>query len=123
DRVVAEAWIAGKERIKGISFASIVVKGRRDLEVHVFREVQPCTNLPSQHESVRVRDQSASADRARANRIFRIRIVVNKLREVRKEIDRDLVWLGHERRDRLAIFALSSCRRLPAPVRNIESMF
>src|SRR5436190_23324685 len=36
DRIVAGTGIPGEEGIKGVSFAGVVVKGRRDLEVNVF---------------------------------------------------------------------------------------
>src|SRR5262249_3762646 len=94
--------------VKRVAVAGVVVDRRCDLEKQVvFGKCEPCPGLPSEQERVRVRDQLVPVNSsdlrgcccAWPERIFRIRIVVNKLREVDEEIElqlKRLTWRGRD---------------------------
>src|SRR6266403_4752626 len=85
--------------VKRVAVAGVIVDRRRDLEKEVVRgKREPRSSLPRQKKRVRVRDQLGPANssnlpcrgRARPERIFRIGVVVDELREIDEEIELQL---------------------------------
>lgn len=92
-----EGRIAGKERVKGIVGAGIVIERRRELQIHLLGEVDLRSDLLGEEQGVGVGNAVPSGKTAGAERVLRIGVVIDELREVREDIDRDLVWLAHAR--------------------------
>ncbi len=79
--------------IKRVAVAGVIVERRRKLEVNDVRELKSCPHLPFQKERIVVRDFLSFAAyrlrncRLRANWIFRVGVVINKLPEISEDIE------------------------------------
>src|SRR3984893_5927531 len=121
--------------VKFVAIASVVVDRRGNLCVKRFREREFRAHLPRQQECISVRNQLIPPNPARlrrggctrSKRIFRIRIGINELCEVREDIDLELERLarGLRRHDGLAVFAIALCwlRRAPAAQLEVKRVF
>ena len=89
-----------KVHVKCIASAGVVIERRRQLKIHVLVPVVTRAHLPAQQKRV----YSRHSDWRRADRVFRVSVVVDKLPEVGEEIER---WAGNRfgclGNDRLAI--------------------
>src|SRR5882762_9344415 len=77
--------IAGEVLVKGVAVAGVVIDGRRKLKVNCFGKVNFRAELPAEHVGVGLR----YAIGRWPERVLGIFVVVNELRKVGEEIDRD----------------------------------
>ena len=73
--------------IKRVAVAGIVIKNWRYLEIVVLCEIEPSPDLPRHQPGIGLRFQSSVGSAALADRILRIDIVIDKLREIGEDID------------------------------------
>src|SRR6266550_7406001 len=82
--------------VKGVAISGVVIKNRSYLEVEVLGEIEPRADLPRHQPGIRVWIQPSAGTASPPERILGIGIVVNKLREIREDID--LEFPGFSRR-------------------------
>src|SRR5205085_4790015 len=103
---LAEIRIADEGDVKAVSIACVVVERRRDLKEDVLGKVDLRADLPGEQQRVGVGNAPTARDRARPHRIFRVRVVVNELGEVREKVDRYSRRLGSNARKCFPIFVV-----------------
>src|SRR5262249_7559259 len=97
--------------VKRVAVAGVVVESWRELEVYDVREIKLRSNLPAEQECVGVRRKLSLTAywlrrrRPRANWVCRVGIVINKLTEVRKNVDFQQ-WLWGRPCNGLAVLAV-----------------